>query len=471
MAKAALNGARTNPGGYSDGGQEPAPEGMSLFGISLSRILKVPLQRWKLSLLLLAVCAGLAYANAKYNSTISYKFLGKLYHSQPAPKEGIPSPKTWETVTEGLKTLSYYEALNKKFDMGIPPAMFVSMFDIKKGPEDSKEIHVGFEWENNKQGADMVNYLLETHCKTVETARKVDLDDAKRSTFKRMEEAKKELDKARQAAQAILDAKKKDVNVGNDPQKRLDELHRRIEDADKELRKINIEYRFNQRAIDRLKLEIGKTESEVKRLKAGGQVVRPKDDVPDLEFEKQDNDLKKALFEVQTSLRRNERELGEAEAAYKANKELADKNIVTAPVWNGIVTRRDNARDAVKADEKRVEAIELERRKLRPGLARLNSLLAEMKNNLLKQQQAQDKEHENVAAAKDVLKKLEAEETAIASIQQAWEPEAQKVKTMQKEHERLLAKMAYLDDLYTDAAKELSIIDKARESVAPLSNA
>src|SRR5205823_9189174 len=79
------------------------------------------------------------------------------------------------------------------------------------------------------------------------------------------------------------------------------------------------------------------------------------------------------------------------------------------------------ARDAVRADEQRIAAIEAERRKLRPGVARMQALLTEMKIELKRQEKAQAKEEIELQRQEKDVERLREEERKASEVQRDWD--------------------------------------------------
>jgi hypothetical protein len=474
MGKVATSSTSVRTGSLPAGGPEPGGEGISLFGISLSRIMKIPLRHWLLTLLLLGVCTGAGYLYGKFNAKSIYKLTGTLLHRPPPePRESIeiPPPKTWEALTEEFKTLHYYEELNKQMGMAIPAETFVKFFDVKKGPEGSNQIIVGLDWEDSKQGADLINALIGIHRREVERYRKADLENARQTTVTRLDDCRKELEETRKEIRDLL--LERNLSSPDEPQKKVDSLRRSIDDVDKEARKARSEYLANGRSITKLKAEIDKTLAEIDRLKRGNA---PKtDDEPDPEFERKDTELKQKLQELRLSQKKNQRELSEAEYEHDQNKELYEKGIITGPKWKQILSRLGNARDAVKADELRIADVEAERRKLRPGVARMQALLTEQKIELRRQEKAQAKEETELQRLEKDVERLREEERKAAAVQRGWDTlykrPADKAKSLEAEEDRLFKKKLILEERLAGAAEELRVSQPATPSILPISDA
>src|SRR5271166_1123974 len=121
MGKAVANSAEVRTGSRPDPAQEPAPEGISFFGISLARVARLPLQHWQLTLTLLALCTLTAVLYGEHASKMTYKTFGRLVHRPPPEQPDIPAAKTIDTLIDEMKREHYYDQLNDKFGMGISP--------------------------------------------------------------------------------------------------------------------------------------------------------------------------------------------------------------------------------------------------------------------------------------------------------------------------------------------------------------
>src|SRR5262249_11732015 len=134
-------------------------------------------------------------------------------------------------------------------------------FDVKKGPEGSNQIIVGLDWEDSKQGADMINALIAIHRREVERYRKADLENARQTTTTRLDACREELEATRKEIRDLL--LERNLSSPDEPQKKVDSLRRGIEDVDKETRKARSEYLASGRAIAKLKGEMDKTQAEI----------------------------------------------------------------------------------------------------------------------------------------------------------------------------------------------------------------
>src|SRR5262249_22473260 len=155
------------------------------------------------------------------------------------------------------------------------------------------------------------------------------------------------------------------LNSPDEPQKKVDSLRKNIEEVDKEARKARSEYLANGRAVAKLKAEMDRTQAEIEKLKRGN--VPQADGETDPEFERKEAELNQKLLDLRQGVQTNVRELSEAEYEYEVWEPFYRKGNVPEPNWKKIVTRLGYARDAVRADEQRIAAVEAERRKLRPG--------------------------------------------------------------------------------------------------------
>src|SRR5437773_8074952 len=100
------SGAR--PYSSPDLGPDAAPEGGPLFGINWARLVKIPLHRWKLSLVVLALSTAAAIGYAKKFSTSYYELTGTLTHRPQAEQKDSPTPRTIETFLDEIKSPQYY---------------------------------------------------------------------------------------------------------------------------------------------------------------------------------------------------------------------------------------------------------------------------------------------------------------------------------------------------------------------------
>jgi uncharacterized coiled-coil DUF342 family protein len=197
--------------------------------------------------------------------------------------------------------------------MDIPAERFVKFFDVKKGPEASNQIVVGLDWEDSKQGAELINTLIAIHRQEVERYRKADLENARQTTKTRLETCRQELETTRKEIRDLLLVW--NLNSPDEPQKKVDSLRRNIEEVDKEARKARSEYLANGRAVAKLRAEMDKTLAEIEKLKRGN--VPQSDGEPDPEFERKETELKQKLLDLRQNLKKNERELAEAEWEYE----------------------------------------------------------------------------------------------------------------------------------------------------------
>src|SRR5947209_19081664 len=101
--------------------------------------------------------------------------------------------------------------------MEIPPENFVKFFDVKKGPEGSNQIVVGLDWEDSKQGAELINKLIAIHRREVERYRMADLENARQTTKARLDTCRQELAATRKEIQDLL--LERNLSSTDEPQK------------------------------------------------------------------------------------------------------------------------------------------------------------------------------------------------------------------------------------------------------------
>ncbi|HYT87476.1 MAG TPA: hypothetical protein VEL76_02050, partial [Gemmataceae bacterium] len=110
MNRVAAPPARSN--NTPDVGPEPAEQGMSFFGVRLSRIIAIPFRRWKVAAPLLLLCVGLGVAYGLRFAKTTYVFRGTLVYNKPPALPEVREPHDIETTIGLLKSSSeYYDEL------------------------------------------------------------------------------------------------------------------------------------------------------------------------------------------------------------------------------------------------------------------------------------------------------------------------------------------------------------------------
>src|SRR5262245_34173247 len=111
MSNAAVPSSPPAPGGVTEPGQDQAPGGLPV-GKVLARMAKIPLRRWKLSLVICALSAAAAFFAGKQWSRSSYPAEGKLLYRPKALSENLKpvyTSLTKQTVRDLIKTQSHSE--------------------------------------------------------------------------------------------------------------------------------------------------------------------------------------------------------------------------------------------------------------------------------------------------------------------------------------------------------------------------
>jgi hypothetical protein len=222
--------SRPGDGTGHEAGRGPA-RARSLTG--LGRILEVPRKHWKLALATVAGCVAVALLWEAFFSATVDESVGAMAYRPPAERSeaGIPSPPSVETQIDLLQsTPQYYVQLNQKFGLKVLPEVWPKLFEIKKNPADSHLIQVQLKWPDNKQGADLVNCLMELHRAEMTRRRKGDLERA----LKPVGDSLKDADARWQAAVKARDDFRRGNDVGKPKnQKEWKRLNNRVEVTDK----------------------------------------------------------------------------------------------------------------------------------------------------------------------------------------------------------------------------------------------
>ncbi len=457
MRKGTGGSGGSRPNNLSDLGQEPGSEGISLFGISLGRVVKIPLQRWKLSLLVLVLCTGAAILYAKIFSRSFYELSGTLIHRPAGEQKDVPAPRTLETLMEELKSPHYYKQLNEKFDMAIPPENFVRIFDVKRGIENSHVIEVRLKWEDSGQGADLVNHLMKLHREEVERYRRSDLERARQATT----EALTDCDGQLKAAMKRRDDYLRGKQVSN-PKEKLAEIGREISRVDAQIDAVEAEH-------NKLKSEIAKVVEDIEGLKNKKDKDREplgEDDSAEA-YRQRKTQLEIDLITLKQELTRAQSTLRIKEKEYAVKKPLADEGIIIQSVIRELDLAIAGLRGDTEAARKKIDIRTRELNELRPGNARLRRLLVERSALQLKQTTVQRDEGRYKLQRENQRKRAEEME----GVEKEWAPLDREVKQLQKERDDLRGKQAELDLRLRNVAPELEIGSPAAPSISPISNA
>jgi Mrp family chromosome partitioning ATPase len=354
-----------------DSGQGPAAEGISLFGIRPARILNIPLRRWKLSLLILVLCAPGAVGYAMWRSELSYEAVGRLQHRPPAEKfPEIPEPPAFDTILALFKSNNeYYLQLNERFGLAIYPDIWQRIFSIAKiGGDDSKVIEVRLKWQDREQGTQLVNSLMELHRKAMTADRERDLTRVLNNTEHTLQESERRKKAAVADRDAFLAARKAPAN----PKLKLDEINTEIKRLENQLDLVDADREQAAREVQKRTEEI--KEREAKR-KAG--IVDPKDITDDPEYKRQRGQLQETIRQIEKTLADTKGELEDRERDYARKKPLADKGLIIVTEIEKLDREVKKLRGAVKTTQASLEFHQALLSDLKPGNAQIIRLTAE----------------------------------------------------------------------------------------------
>lgn len=440
-----------------DLGPEPAPEGGSLFGINWARLIKIPLRRWKLSLVLLAVSTVAAIAYARQFSTSYYELTGTLTHRPQAEQKDSPSARTIETFLEEMKSPQYYQHLDEKFGLSIPPEHFARMFDVKRGIEGSQIISVSLKWEDSAQGADLVNSLMEHYRKEVDRARKAELEKARQAAA----DALADCERRRQEAVKRRDQSLRGKPLTGSPKDRL-------ADINGQLARLDVQIETAETESLKLKEALQLVVDGVEAIKSGKVKNETEEDEGSQEaFKQRKTQIELNLINTRLDLSKAEGALKTKEKDLAVKKPLAEKGIIIQPVIAELEREIAALRGEVDAAKKRLKIHEKEEKELRPDSpARLRRLLAERSALQLKLAAAQ-RELDRYKLQRDNQRK---EAEAMEALEKDWTPLDAEVKSIEKEREVLRTNQAEVQFRLRNLPAELEIGSPAAPSVSPISN-
>ncbi len=460
MNRVPANYTGGRPSNVPDPGQEMAPEGMTIMGVSVARIAAIPLQRWKYTLVLLALCTGIAILYAKSTSEISYKLNGVLTHQTPAVSgDVLPPPKTLETLAADLKqNKTYYEKLNEKFDLHIPLERFPGAFVIDRGGENTQHILVQLTWPESQQGADLVNELMKLHCKEVEQYRRGQYEKVLKTTTAKLKEYESLLNAAVTARDGYL---RKHLVTGS-PKDRRTELLADVTRADNLIS-------IAESQVFRLQAEVRKLHGDIAELqrqeKAGGAKL---DDDQNQAFRQQRDALKIELITIEQELKTNQRNLEAKEKEHQLKKPLSEgpRPSILPSVVADLAREVQSLRGAVKASEAKLAIRTRQFEDLRPSSARLR----ELKSKLADKQVEQETTRATVAHHEAIRDNLRDKLQKLQPVIVGWEPLEQEVLRLQKLETDLRTRRAELELRLEQVASELIISSPATPSLFPFSD-
>src|SRR5262249_52500963 len=150
--------------------------------ISPARLFRIPLRRWKLSLVCLLISAAVAFLAGLLFSKKAWHTEGTLVYSpldipEVLKKDGILGVQSAQTLMDRAKSQEIFEELRGEFGLGIPPEVLGLLFQMPPPTvADSNVLVVSLDWEDGEQGAALLNRFMEIHSKRLAADRKRRLD-------------------------------------------------------------------------------------------------------------------------------------------------------------------------------------------------------------------------------------------------------------------------------------------------------
>jgi uncharacterized protein involved in exopolysaccharide biosynthesis len=257
MGEYGVNTPASRPNPSADGGQEQAAGGISIFGISLGRVMKVPLKHWKLSLLALVFCTGTAIVWGTFFSDISYESVGKMRRTGDDANLKLPQAPPVEDQIEMLKRPQNFDKLNEEFGLGLFREVWLRSFDIKKANNEGSVIEVKLKWYDRKQCKELINYLMDLHLKAMEEDRRQELKRLLRVTEKAITSYEKQQNEA-------LVAQAKFLQEYGNPEDKHKSIQTALNEADKLYQTAFLEYAKKDKRLKECEAEIKKLKEEIR---------------------------------------------------------------------------------------------------------------------------------------------------------------------------------------------------------------
>lgn len=432
-------------------GNDGPPAGNSSSKIALiQRVLK---KRWKEIALASVPCMLLA--------AVVYIFFGKdvylhkasvIYNPPPAPEalKGVYVPSDFETQSALIFEPNLIEQLMRSFGMGIPPSIMVKNFKLDPPPFGAKKLTVLLEWQDNEQGAAMVNKLLELFIAQAAENREAILDRMEKATTKSLAGCDERI-------QALtVEYKKYSDKAG------VNNIKRELEQVKNDLAKKEGALDGPRARRDSILAQMRNQETVIEDLK-----VKAKQDGQDV--------AQKRINEIKRSITQEEGKLGQLDSDLKTatGKLAVDETLLQQKAIAVEVVREQ--REKVKGLQKQVEASkkliaqykeDIEDAKKNPSSPEMTAAtgqLDRLKNDLAGVDAEIKRGGENIPQLEQRLRKLNA-------AQQESEETATRLEAAEAEHKTLDLQKKAIEHLKNDKRKEFQVASEAKATPTPYYN-
>jgi hypothetical protein len=441
------------PGAPPEPAPGAAPAGIP-FGKTLARLAKIPLRRWKLSLLFVAVSAAGAFWAGKTLSQTTYRAEGQfLYRPAQLPDDlkAVYTPPNKPTVLEMLKsTLPHYQRLAEEFNLSLPPQNLAFLFNVKDKVEDSEAIDLSLEWGDAEQAAAMVNRLRELLDEQVAELRRVPVRKVLASTEQSRDQWKEDLRKAEEGYAAYL----RESGV-DDP---LADQTRRRSDAEAALRDRDTAVN----AVKSLEGQIQKHEEEVARLRRKQEDAGPTEG--DEEYFKSRRDLELLLAEAESKKAADERLLASRKKGVGDLEDLVRQRIRLPAELEALQQEIKILEAGVRNGEARIRALKADLAQNKPFSAQIRRLLTAVeanKDRLIEARTAVQQREAALGAARAALVRAE-------KVKAGADPKLKEIKQISDELLRQNARVQNLRDLVDERRQQIVVTTAATPPKYPI---
>jgi hypothetical protein len=359
----------------ADSGKDLAASGGLPFGKVLARAAKIPLRRWKLSLVVCAVSAVVAVLAAWTLGRTSYPVDGKLRYrpvTLPDNLKTVYTPLNKLTVRDLIKRSEHLEQAGKELGLSLPPSTLNLLVTIdEKTPEESEVIGVSLDWEDPDQGAKLLKRLMELLRDFVKEDRQEKVQKAIDGNQEARKGAEESLAKTQKEFVAFLREKKI-----FDPKANLSEKREEYKRLEKEYENSLARQKTNEEQRKRY-------EEEIERLR---KLQKESPESADEESEKIKRGLVSLLAVERENLKKAERELESKRNKVKDLKELVDKRIRLPADMEALQLDIKALEGSVKSGKVRVDTLEKDLDQNKPfskAIERHQASIENLKNELI----------------------------------------------------------------------------------------
>lgn len=200
---------------------EESPGRPSASGNLMTRLARVPLKYWQVTLACTLLSAGVAVLAVLAFYEPVWKLEGTLlYQALPIPdvEKSVYKPPKLETHVNLIKSRDNFNLLNEQFGLRLPVLVYDRIIKVNRPSGEADSVSVILEWVDAQQGADMVNFLMDLHKKDTANLRRTRIEEYITSHKASKKSCDEQLETARLALNTFLaDTKVQNIKLELEP--------------------------------------------------------------------------------------------------------------------------------------------------------------------------------------------------------------------------------------------------------------